>query len=409
MNRLSSFMNRLLQWEETPIMMAWASALAKATSPFILSSLFLLLFAFPNNAYQDFWIRMIGEQALQVTKYLGLALLFSSLFVILYSVLNSLAKKDHQSLDLEFFISASLSFLWLILFQAPELSWLRLLSGENLVLSFLFSVFFYFLYQSIVPKIPDWKTSLPPMAVQTFRLVLIPALPFLLLVLLNSLSLSLIHLGLFGLLNLILIRPLYSLSTFLIVLVIIEFLMNLVWTTGLHGTNIFMTLFTPFWLIGTLNNAKALVLNLPQTSMVTLQFIDHFVHMGGSGATLGFIIFLFFASKNKERKALAREAILPNFFNINEFVIYGLPIFQNKKAYFSFLATPIVNLLITYFAMRFALVPHPTGFYIPWFTPPILSGFLVTGSLSGAFLQLFLLVIDALLYFPLLKSEQETK
>lgn len=53
---------------------------------------------------------------------------------------------------------------------------------------------------------------------------------------------------------------------------------------------------------------------------------DGFGAYGGSGATLGLIIAIFLFSKAKEHKSIAKLSFTPGLFNINEMVIFGLPI-----------------------------------------------------------------------------------
>ena len=54
--------------------------------------------------------------------------------------------------------------------------------------------------------------------------------------------------------------------------------------------------------------------------------------------------------------------------------------------------------------MATGIVHATVGVVIPWTMPPIISGFLATGShISGAVLQIGLFVLDTLLYIPFFK------
>ena len=59
----------------------------------------------------------------------------------------------------------------------------------------------------------------------------------------------------------------------------------------------------------------------------------------------------------------------------------------------------MINVVVTYLAMVLGLVPL-TRAAASWTMPPIFSGFLVTGSISGAILQVVLIILDILLYLP---------
>jgi PTS system cellobiose-specific IIC component len=41
--------------------------------------------------------------------------------------------------------------------------------------------------------------------------------------------------------------------------------------------------------------------------------------------------------------------------------------------------------------------------FIPWTLPPVISGFIVTGHLSGSVMQLLNLLIGAMLYLPFMR------
>ncbi|MGL4675916.1 MAG: PTS cellobiose transporter subunit IIC, partial [Wohlfahrtiimonas sp.] len=69
-----------------------------------------------------------------------------------------------------------------------------------------------------------------------------------------------------------------------------------------------------------------------------------------------------------------------------------------------FILTPTVNALITYFAMATGLVPMTTGVVLPWTMPPIIGGFLATGgSWQGAALQVVLIAVSFMIYYPFFK------
>lgn len=54
-------------------------------------------------------------------------------------------------------------------------------------------------------------------------------------------------------------------------------------------------------------------------------------------------------------------------------------------------------------------VARPMGVYIPWTTPPVLSGFIATGHISGSILQIVNIVLDTLMYFYFFKSMDKDK
>ena len=81
--------------------------------------------------------------------------------------------------------------------------------------------------------------------------------------------------------------------------------------------------------------------------------------------------------------------------------MFGLPIVLNPMLIIPFIITPLITTVLTYFVMYFNIVPAPNGINIPWTTPPIISGFLVSGW-RGSVWQIVLIVLSTCIYTPFL-------
>jgi len=138
---------------------------------------------------------------------------------------------------------------------------------------------------------------------------------------------------------------------------------------------------------------------------VTKQFIDTLlVGMGGSGMTLAVIILIFIIGRSRQVKELGKLGAPPGIFNVNEPIIFGLPIIMNPMVIIPWIIAPVVVTIITYLAMSIGFVPKPAGIIVPWTTPIFLSGFLATGNAwQGAVLQLVNLIVVMLIWWPFLK------
>ena len=79
--------------------------------------------------------------------------------------------------------------------------------------------------------------------------------------------------------------------------------------------------------------------------------------------------------------------------------MFGIPVVLNVMLVIPFILAPMVNVVVTYFAMASGIVPL-TRAAASWTMPPIFSGFLVTGDINGAILQVVLIILDILLYLP---------
>lgn len=200
-------------------------------------------------------------------------------------------------------------------------------------------------------------------------------------------------------------EPLTALGSGLPATLIAVLLIQVFWFFGLHGQIIVNSVFDPIWYTLNDENLQAFQAGLELPNVVTKQFIDTFlVGMGGSGMTLAVVILIFMIGRSRQMKELGKLGGPSGFFNVNEPIIFGLPIIMNPLVIIPWIIAPVVVTVITYFAMQLGIVPKPAGIIVPWTTPPLLSGFLATGnSWLGAALQLFNLMVVMVIWWPFLK------
>ncbi|MEF9892366.1 MAG: PTS sugar transporter subunit IIC [Anaerorhabdus sp.] len=172
------------------------------------------------------------------------------------------------------------------------------------------------------------------------------------------------------------------------------------WIFGIHGTLIVQSVMTPIWEAAKYANLAAYQANLTLPYIATTEYLDHFVFLGGSGITLPLCIMLLFKSKSKQLKELGKVAIVPSIFNINEPIIYGLPIVMNPIMAIPFFITPMVSIALSYGLMYFNIIARPTGVAVPWTTPAPIGGFLLTNDWKVGALQIVILLLAACIYYP---------
>ncbi|SFC93843.1 PTS sugar transporter subunit IIC [Clostridium uliginosum] len=177
---------------------------------------------------------------------------------------------------------------------------------------------------------------------------------------------------------------------------------TLFWFLGINATSTLNGVIRPFWMQLQEQNMTAIQAGLTPPNILTEQFYD-LIYMGGIGATLAVCIFLTLRSKSKQYKEIGKISVIPGMFNINEPVMFGLPIVLNPFAFIPLLVAPVVLIIINYYVMYFGIVPKPNGIYLPWTTPPIIQGYLITGSIKGALLQLFDMFVVMGIWFPFIK------
>ncbi|MCC6117925.1 PTS sugar transporter subunit IIC [Lactiplantibacillus plantarum] len=197
-------------------------------------------------------------------------------------------------------------------------------------------------------------------------------------------------------------KPLSGMGTSFWGAFIAELLVSLLWICGIHGANV-VNVLQPIWLSAMAQNAAAMAKGKTLPYIVTQQFFDQFVRLGGCGATLSLAILILFMAKSANLKSLGKLITGPSLFNINEPVIFGVPIVMNFMLAIPFIVAPLMNVILAYLSMKFGVVHKPIGVSVPFTTPILLSGFLATGSISGAVLQFVEVIVDGLIYYPFLK------
>ncbi|MDR2364256.1 MAG: EAL domain-containing protein [Zoogloeaceae bacterium] len=181
------------------------------------------------------------------------------------------------------------------------------------------------------------------------------------------------------------------------------FITHVFWFLGIHGTNVLDSMTHGIFEAASNSNLAALEAGLPPPHVVTKLFLDTFVFMGGSGSSICLLAALLIARRKDNSRRLAKISLAPGLFNINEVLLFGLPVILNPIFLLPFVLVPLVLMLTSFIALHYGLAPN-ARVAIVWTTPPILSGYLATGGmLAGSLLQCFNLALGALIYLPFVK------
>ncbi|UOQ45653.1 PTS cellobiose transporter subunit IIC [Halobacillus salinarum] len=198
--------------------------------------------------------------------------------------------------------------------------------------------------------------------------------------------------------------PLTALSSGLPATIVAVLMIQIFWFFGLHGQIIVNSVMDPIWYSLANENLDAFKAGEQLPHIVNKQFIDSFiVGMGGSGMTLAVIIGIFLIGKSRQLKELGKLGAPAGIFNVNEPIIFGLPIIMNPIVFIPWMLAPVIVTIITYGAMATGIVPPPTGVIVPWTTPTILNGAIATNSWQGGVLQAFNIGVVFLVWWPFLQ------
>lgn len=211
--------------------------------------------------------------------------------------------------------------------------------------------------------------------------------------------------GLHELIYNILQTPLTRMSQSLFSVLILALLSQSLWAMGIHGPNTIAairdTMFSEAGNANLLDYAESGTTWGAPFPITYSGLATAFSEYGGSGATLGLIIAMLIFAKNKESKSIAKLSLAPGLFNINEMVIFGLPIVLNPIYIIPFIIAPLVNIMIGYTAVMILKIMPPVTIGIPWTTPGPLMPFLGTGGdIVALFVGFICLAVSVLIYAP---------
>lgn len=113
-------------------------------------------------------------------------------------------------------------------------------------------------------------------------------------------------------------------------------------------------------------------------------------------------IFIALLARSEQLKVLGRAAIVPSFFNINEPLIFGLPIVYNPYLAIPFFLAPMVTASVAYAAINFHFI-RPIVIQAPWPSPVGIGAFISTVDWKAAVLAVICVIIAFLIYLPFIK------
>ncbi len=210
----------------------------------------------------------------------------------------------------------------------------------------------------------------------------------------------------------VVIKPLLTVGTGLPAIIVVILLEQILWFLGLHGFNIVWGIVSAFWLPLFLQNVAkfAETKSFADISIAPNTMTNVYAMIGGSGATFGLIIaMLIFAKKGEKECEVAKLALVPGCFGINEPVIFGLPIVLNPIMFIPWIVVPLFNAIVAYVVTSIGwvvpLVVLNSGNEPIFFSTWILGGL----HMSPVILALVLVIFDVFLYAPFVIMNQRNE
>ena len=248
---------------------------------------------------------------------------------------------------------------------------------------------------NIMIRMPD---AVPQSICASFEVLLPFAVSYVLFSALNSLSTA--ALG-YGLNNLIagIISPLLSITNSLPSVILINLFVIGFWFFGIHGAAMMAAV------VGTMQSANLAA----NAAAIAEGAVPTFVLAGSWKSIFGtqimyeaLLIAILLFAKSPRLRSLGKIALIPNLFNINEPLIFGMPLVMNLTMIIPVLICTILNTAASYLVMNFDLVNKVYISTVATMPSPV-NAFLSTMDVRAVVLWFVLFAVDLLIFMPFMR------
>jgi len=246
--------------------------------------------------------------------------------------------------------------------------------------------------------------NVPPAIIESFNNMFVIIIIELVVAILAYACVALSGMGIHDLINTVIQKPMVGVATSLpAFLLYFGFGQCLCYFFGIHPAGVINPIFEPALMVAINENNEAWLAGNEIPHIISLPFRDVYGTLGGIASTLGLIIAIFLVSKRKDLRSIAKLSLPVSIFNINEPMLFGLPIVFNPIMFIPFCFTTTVIYIVAYFATAIGLVSKLVVF-TTWSTPIFLSGYMASGGdIRNVILQIVCLGIAVIIYLPFVK------
>lgn len=379
----------------------------------IIGSFFLLVTDFPLPGYPEFMANLFGENW---TVYIESA--YRSTFNMMgFFLAGTMAYKLAEQYELDRLSSLILSLVSYVVVVPKTITtesgevvgrimafeWLGTQGVITAIFVSIISVEIIRLCfkKNLIIKMPD---SVPDMVSKSFSALIPGFLVVTTMLIISGISMQFAE-SFPHLIYKIIQIPLEGLTSSVGAITVVAGLNGLLWWFGIHPT-VVNSIINPLLNANSVKNLELFQngqLTMETGNVGTIQMIDQFATIGGAGLTLGLVIAMIIVGRSSRLKTMTKLSVIPALFNINEPIIFGLPVIFNPLMIIPITLAPIISVLIAYVSMVIGFMPLFNGVVAPWPTPPIFSGFLVAGW-QGAVVQVICIISSVIIYYPFVKA-----
>ncbi|MGB3436361.1 PTS sugar transporter subunit IIC/EAL domain-containing protein [Achromobacter sp.] len=174
---------------------------------------------------------------------------------------------------------------------------------------------------------------------------------------------------------------------------------SLLWFFGIHGYHALTPLMSVMDQAAMLNSASQ---SAGYEGMYALNstLLGAFVFIGGAGATLSLVVAMLLFARSESLRVLALASLPVALLNVNEILLFGLPLILNPRLLVPFILAPVTNVVLALAVVQLGWLPSATT-TLPLTSPVLFNAYIAAGGhLGGVALQLALVAIGVCLYAP---------
>lgn len=178
---------------------------------------------------------------------------------------------------------------------------------------------------------------------------------------------------------------------------------SLLWFFGVHGYHALQPLFQLLDQAVGWNAIELLTDQVPQYPL-NAGLLGAFAFIGGAGGTLSLVVAVLWRGRNPGLRLLAVASLPMALLNVNELLLFGIPLILNPRLLIPFILVPAINACLALAAVQAGWVPIATV-PMPFTAPVIFNAYASTeGAWSAVALQAALVLLGACIYAPAVRA-----
>lgn len=195
------------------------------------------------------------------------------------------------------------------------------------------------------------------------------------------------------------LQPLMSASGSLPSVIMISILLSLFWFMGIHGNNLVGSVLTPITTANIAINAAVVMSGEGTMTPLAGSFMTIF---GNWLSYPAMMVAFFLVAKSAHLRSIRKLAIIPDLFNINEPLTFGVPVVMNVLIALPIMICNVIMCSIAYILMDLGIVGS-IYITVPWTTPGVLNLFLSTMDVKTIVMWVIMFVVDVVILIPFVK------